>query len=149
VRLWHDDVRPAPPGWTWARTNDEAKRLLATGEVTEASLDHDLGYEGPPPGEPCPECDGIGTSELGDGDVWECPACEGGGKVGDGIMYLAGQAEDNGLRLVEWMCETGNIPPRVTVHSWNPDGARQMAERLRERGCPVEVSPFDPAREIV
>lgn len=45
IRLWHDDVRPAPKGWTWAKTNDEAKTLLSTGNVVEASLDHDLGAD--------------------------------------------------------------------------------------------------------
>ena len=48
--LWLDDVRPAPPGWVWARTADEAARALATGRVQVASLDHDLG-EGLPTGQ--------------------------------------------------------------------------------------------------
>lgn len=45
MRLWVDDVRPAPPGWVHARSVEEAQSLLATGEVEEASLDHDLGFE--------------------------------------------------------------------------------------------------------
>ena len=47
MKLWLDDVRPAPPGWTHARTVDEAQTWLATGVVEEASLDHDLGFEQP------------------------------------------------------------------------------------------------------
>ena len=43
MRLWLDDVRPAPEGWTWVRTTEEAIAALRTGTVTEASLDHDLG----------------------------------------------------------------------------------------------------------
>lgn len=43
MRLWLDDVRPAPDGWTLAKTAPEAIALLARGDVTEASLDHDLG----------------------------------------------------------------------------------------------------------
>jgi hypothetical protein len=44
VRLWHDDKRPPPKGqgWTWARTNSEAQRLLASGDVSEVSLDYDM-----------------------------------------------------------------------------------------------------------
>ena len=42
MRLWLDDCRPAPPGWAWAKTYGEAVALLETGEVTYASLDHDL-----------------------------------------------------------------------------------------------------------
>lgn len=45
VRLWLDDVRPAPEGWTWVKTAREAIALLAQGDVTVCSLDHDLGAE--------------------------------------------------------------------------------------------------------
>jgi len=45
VKLWVDDLRPAPPGWKHARSVDEAQAFLVTGLVEEASLDHDLGFE--------------------------------------------------------------------------------------------------------
>ena len=45
MRIWLDDTRPMPAGYThWARTADEAIALLKTGEATEISLDHDLGH---------------------------------------------------------------------------------------------------------
>ena len=47
MKLWVDDQRPAPPGWTHAKTVDEAQAFLVTGLVEEASLDHDLGFEQP------------------------------------------------------------------------------------------------------
>jgi hypothetical protein len=60
TRIWLDDERdpqewlPGMPwmrgrpaedleGWIWVRTAQEAIALIETGEVTEASLDHDLG----------------------------------------------------------------------------------------------------------
>jgi hypothetical protein len=43
ILLWHDDVRPAPEGWTVARTNKEAQIILAHGNVEDISMDHDLG----------------------------------------------------------------------------------------------------------
>lgn len=44
MKLWHDDIRRPPDGsWTWARTNEEARRLLNEHPVHELSLDHDLG----------------------------------------------------------------------------------------------------------
>lgn len=46
IRLWHDDVRPAPDGWRWVKTNAEAQKILKAFEVIECSLDHDLGAEG-------------------------------------------------------------------------------------------------------
>ena len=43
VKLWLDDIRPAPDGWTWAHNAEEAVSFLARGVVEVASLDHDLG----------------------------------------------------------------------------------------------------------
>lgn len=94
LRLWHDDVRQPPDGsWVWAQTNAQAVALLATGDVVEASLDHDLGME-------------------------------------------------NGLVLVKWMCEAGYVPEKVTIHSWNPSGARRMAAVLEDHGHRCVVEPF-------
>jgi len=49
MKLWLDDIRdPASHGrlgWTWVTTVADAIALLSTGEVTEASLDHDLAFE--------------------------------------------------------------------------------------------------------
>jgi hypothetical protein len=46
------------------------------------------------------------------------------------VWYVAGASDDDGTRLVEWMCATGHVPPKITIHSWNPAGARRMAEML-------------------
>jgi hypothetical protein len=43
VKLWLDDVRPAPAGFLWAKTAPEAIAYFAQGDVEVASLDHDLG----------------------------------------------------------------------------------------------------------
>ena len=45
IRLWLDDERPAPDGWLHVRTAPEALSIIRGGNVTEASLDHDLGDE--------------------------------------------------------------------------------------------------------
>jgi hypothetical protein len=46
MRMWLDDIRDPVKfghfGWKWVKTADEAIALLATGQVVEASLDHDL-----------------------------------------------------------------------------------------------------------
>lgn len=53
TKLWLDDVRPAPDdSWSWAKTVEEAQEILLTGEVTVASLDHDLGAIFDPDWEP-------------------------------------------------------------------------------------------------
>lgn len=43
MKLWLDDIRPAPEGWYWAKCGTEAIRCVRTGEVTHMSFDHDLG----------------------------------------------------------------------------------------------------------
>lgn len=43
LRVYLDDERPTPPGWTRVYWPDEAIALLEQGIVRELSLDHDLG----------------------------------------------------------------------------------------------------------
>jgi hypothetical protein len=42
MRLWLDNQRPAPAGWTAAKTLADAKRHLESQSVERISLDHDL-----------------------------------------------------------------------------------------------------------
>ena len=43
MKVYLDDERTPPEGWVLVRWPEEAIALLKTGEVTELSLDHDLG----------------------------------------------------------------------------------------------------------
>lgn len=43
MKVFLDDERPAPNGWILVKWPDEAIELLKSGQVTEISLDHDLG----------------------------------------------------------------------------------------------------------
>lgn len=43
MMLWVDDLRPAPEGWTWAKTSYDALLILAYNVPDEISFDHDLG----------------------------------------------------------------------------------------------------------
>ena len=43
MKVFLDDQRPAPEGWVRAYWPSEVIALLQTGEVTDLSLDHDLG----------------------------------------------------------------------------------------------------------
>jgi len=43
MKVFLDDERITPDGWTRVYWPDEAIALLETGQVTEISLDHDLG----------------------------------------------------------------------------------------------------------
>lgn len=117
MKMWHDDVRPAPEGWTWVRTNQEAQAFLNEHEVVECSLDHDLGFHE------------VDVSEDGAG------------------FFLAGSSPDgSGYDLVRWMCENDKVPESVTIHSWNPSGAERMAAHLRDHGHSPVVAPFQIER---
>ena len=113
VKLWHDDIRPAPEGWLWARTNAAAMEILDTQDVDEISMDHDLGLENLDP-----DLDPM-------------------------ALFLAGRSpRGTGEDLVVWMIENGYVPPKITIHSWNPSGARRMANRFGDAGYDVTVAPF-------
>lgn len=43
MRIYLDDERPAPEGWIAARWPQDVIACLEAGNVTEVSLDHDLG----------------------------------------------------------------------------------------------------------
>ncbi len=43
MKVYLDDERPVPNGWMLVPWPEEAIGLLITGQVTEISLDHDLG----------------------------------------------------------------------------------------------------------
>jgi hypothetical protein len=54
LKLWLDDERPAPEGWVWVKTVEEAEdAFLATDDsvnpggdtITDVSADHDLGTD--------------------------------------------------------------------------------------------------------
>lgn len=149
MKLWLDDVRPAPEGWVHVRTAEEAREKLLAGGVVECSLDHDLGYDGPLPG-PCEECEGKGEVPV---DRWQppdqpgvmpCPACDGDGFIGGDILYVAADHDDDGSKLAGWMAAHPEvIPPVVTIHSWNPVGAERMTRTLTRTGrCMVRRIPY-------
>lgn len=113
MKIWHDDIRPAPEGWVWARTNNEALKLLRENDVEEISLDHDLGL------------DHIETEEA------------------HLYINYKGQAEETGLDLVDHMCAEGLCPDKITVHSWNPSGAQRMVKTLKAKGFHAKYIPYE------
>jgi hypothetical protein len=46
VKMWLDDKRKAPDGWTWVKTHGEAIEALKSGKVEAVRFDHDLGPGG-------------------------------------------------------------------------------------------------------
>ena len=96
MKVFLDDLRPAPDGWTLARDIETVKPWLSAHAVEELSLDNDLGC--------CASC-------LPSQALLLNPSCS---HVGTG--------ED----LVRWMAETGFWPDRVRIHSRNYAAAERM-----------------------
>lgn len=59
--------------------------------------------------------------------------------------YAATYGEHNldGADVASWMARNMQERPRVTVHSFNPDGARQMVDILKDAGFPVVYELFN------
>ena len=105
IKLYLDDIRTCPDGWTLARSVAEAKALLLTGDVSHASLDHDLGHG----------CAGGCWDDSGDVVVQLCNA------------GCACGCHATGYDLVKWMAETSMWPlHKPLVHSANPVGRANM-----------------------
>lgn len=90
MKIWLDDVRPAPVGWTWCKTAENAWVGLCVGdikEIEEISLDHDLGPD-----------------------------------------------ESTGYNLVCWMERHGVWPDKVSIHSANSVGRKNIERALLANG---------------
>ena len=127
-KLWHDDIRrPPDETWFWARTNQDAVRYLLASDCKEASLDHDLGLHDVEPDEFPPCRDPAFPSER------------------QATYLLKGNSPDgDGVDLVKAMLCLRLVPPKVTIHSWNPEGANYMAGLLSSlSGAEVVVRPFE------
>lgn len=59
-------------------------------------------------------------------------------------IFLRGDAEEDGTELAKWMIEFGLVPQKVTIHSWNPDGAKRMANLLRPHCLTLVEQPYQP-----
>jgi len=102
ARLYLDDVRRCPVGWTPARSVAEAIEVMERYDVIEASLDHDLGA-----------CDACLKTEP------------------QATANLHCRHVPDGKAFVRWMIENDRWPrTKPTVHSMNPYGAKAMREDI-------------------
>jgi hypothetical protein len=119
--MWLDDVRDPPADgqhWMICRTVAEAIRVIAAGEVEQASLDHDLGIcDRCTPGEVSTDAGIVVVASLE-------PVCAKG---------CLCDCHKTGYDFVLWMAEHERWPrTKPHVHSANPVGAaamRQVIER--------------------
>ena len=104
MKLWVDDVRCAPKGYTWARSVHEAISMIKLRES----------WTGFPP--PCIDAEPIFPFELIDIDH------DAGEYAVDGGDYI---------KLLDWLEETGRKYP-IRIHSMNPVGVENMRRIIRK-----------------
>ena len=104
MKLWIDDLRPAPEGYVWCKSVDEARKLIRT--VDECYIEG-FGV--------ISSCDEV-TIELIDIDH------DAGDYVSDGGEYI---------KLLDWLEATGRKYP-IRIHSMNPVGRENMRAIIRK-----------------
>ena len=115
MRLWLDDLRTTPPGWTHACTAQEAEELALHNDIEDMSLDYDLG------------CVGLKGN---------CPACQ---------LHAPPDAQHiiapTGKNFLLWMIETNHWPKnKPHVHSQNLPAREQMRHMIDDFG-PYDKEP--------
>lgn len=122
MKLFVDDIRNAPDeSWSVARTVDSAISFIAQfgHELTEVSLDHDISHQ-------------VGMGEVSR----PYPCVETFTAV---ARYMAEYYEPDGPRFKK--------RPKITIHSSNPMGAKNMQYILKDLGD-VPYIPFGPVNRL-
>ena len=110
MKLWVDDVRPAPNGYVWLKSVDESKECIEFLEGQLARVSAELRpYSG-------------NTIEIIDID----------NDAGDYSRFGGDY-----IRLLDWLEETGRNYP-IRIHSMNPVGVENMRRIIQRNGW-VEV----------
>ena len=105
MKLWVDDVRPAPEGYVWCKSVSKAKSAIAKWENENKQLAESFGFSEIP-------------IELIDIDH------DAGDFASDGGDYI---------KLLDWLEETGRNYP-IRIHSANPVGVQNMRAIIRKNG---------------
>ena len=109
MKLWIDDVRPAPEGYVWVKTVRKAKNLITFMEEIFSGFT----YVNPTTGE-------VKKSKI---DVIDIDH-DAGDYASDGGDYI---------KLLDWLEETGRNYP-IHIHSMNPVGIANMRAIIERNG---------------
>ena len=125
MKLWIDDVRPAPEGYTWDRSVNEAKWRISYSEAMYWALCMDEKYKsdeqlelGGETRELIKEKKKLYQIEVIDIDH------DAGDYANDGGDYI---------KLLDWLEETGRNYP-IRIHSMNPVGVENMRRIIQRNG---------------
>lgn len=118
MKLYVDDIRPAPEGWQQARTVTDAIKTIARfgHEITDISLDHDIS---------------LPVSVNGEYRPFPSP------ETFQAVAYY----------IVErWTDRPVTQHPRITIHTANPVGGVELVKILEDGG--ILNSQVRPASRV-
>ena len=110
IKLWIDDVRPAPDGYKWIKSVNKAKDFIEG--IEEISGDNHFFYD-PSTGEKCKVNIELINLDHDAGDY-----------TNDGGDYI---------KLLDWLEETDRNYP-IRIHSMNPVGVANMRHIIERNG---------------
>lgn len=119
MKLFVDDLRAAPRGWTLARTVTESIRILHTQSVSEISIDHDIGH--------IKEVNGIAHP-------YTCPET-----FEPVVRYLCA--------MKPMLSYDGYAVPRIIIHTANATAANSMAHILADAGIGCTIRMYEMAED--
>lgn len=126
MKLWVDDIRPAPEGYEWCQSVIESKEQIMRSEQMAkcCSEMYTLVKENP---------------ILGSPDKWKSLAEDHAITIIDTDHDAGIYANEGGdyIKLLDWLEETGRSYP-IRIHSMNPVGVANM-RRIIERNGWIEV----------
>ena len=110
MKLWIDDVRPAPDGYVWCKSVNEAKDAIIDFEDTMENVLDEFDFQ---------------SAVLWNKRI----------KLIDIDHDLGGYATDggDGVKLLDWLEETGRNYP-IRIHSANPVGVQNMRRIIERNG---------------
>ena len=120
MKLWIDDVRPAPEGYIWCKSVNEAKKIISYSETMIKHYIDILISDGLP--------QWIRVSTKSDLEKVVIDIID--------IDHDAGDyASDGGdyIKLLNWLEETGRNHP-IHIHSMNPVGVQNMRRIIQRNG---------------
>ena len=119
MKLWIDDVRPAPEGYVWCKSVNEAKQLISTKELNASVYDDEAVY----------------TNDMQEAfrfirlrNLCYIELIDVDHDLGD---YAADGGD--GIRLLDWLEATGRNYP-IRIHSANPFGVANMRRIIERNG---------------
>lgn len=123
MKIFLDDIRPAPKGWDLARSVREAINMvegIPGSEQYEISLDYDLGMTA----DVCKTCNNRGWGRSDGPDY--CPDCT-------HVIVSNDEAAPTGDAFLKWVFEMhmnypdyDYLPTKIYLHTANPVGRQRM-----------------------